>query len=110
MRNNEWIYENFYPEHEELFEKVEKALGFKLFLWQKYFVITGRFRRYGKTTAEILRELLTVDGKPIDYRKRPGSIEEDFYRRKTKEIQKKLKEAGIETRVIFWNDIDKKDT
>jgi len=108
VRDSTWIYENIYLEHEELFRKIEEALGFKLFLWQKYFILTGRFRRYGKTTAEILRELLNVDGVPIDYRCRPRDMKEKIYREETKKIQKKLKEAGIKTRIVFWDNADKR--
>ena len=53
MKNANWIYESVFPENEEMFKKIEAALGFKLFFWQKAYIITGQFRRYGKTTAEI---------------------------------------------------------
>lgn len=58
----EWIYAptNFSPELEKTFEAVEKALGFKLFIWQKTFIANTTYRRSGRTTAEILREFLTV--------------------------------------------------
>ena len=36
---------------------VEKALGYKLFFWQKTYIEKGAFRQYGETTAKILREL-----------------------------------------------------
>ena len=49
-----WLYRPIYPE-EEFLKKVEAALGFKLFIWQKAFIVTGAFRQYGATTAEILR-------------------------------------------------------
>ena len=32
-----WLYRPIYPE-EEFFKKVEAALGFKLFIWQKAFI------------------------------------------------------------------------
>ena len=85
MKNANWIYESVFPENEEMFKKIEAALGFKLFFWQKAYIITGQFRRYGKTTAEILKELLDVAGTPIDYTKRPSSSREDFYRREAAE-------------------------
>lgn len=106
--NANWIYESVFPENEEMFKKIEAALGFKLFFWQKAYIITGQFRRYGKTTAEILKELLDVAGTPIDYTKRPSSSREDFYRRETREIQERLHKAGIKTRVIFWSARDKR--
>ena len=97
MKNANWIYESVFPENEEMFKKIEAALGFKLFFWQKAYIITGQFRRYGKTTAEILKELLDVAGTPIDYTKRPSSSREDFYRRETREIQERLHKAGIKS-------------
>lgn len=108
MKNNEWIYRSVPPEYEGMFEKIEAALGFKLFIWQKTFIITGIFRQYGKTTAEILRELLDVAGTPIDYTTRPINERERFYRKETREIQERLHNAGIETRVIFWSVGDKR--
>ena len=38
----EWIYAptNFSPELEKTFAAVEKALGFKLFIWQKHLLPT----------------------------------------------------------------------
>lgn len=55
----EWIYAptNFSPELEKTFAAVEKALGFKLFIWQKTFIANTTYRRSGRTTAEILRDL-----------------------------------------------------
>ena len=103
MKNDDWIYRNAFPDYEEIFEKIEDAMGFKLFVWQKAFIVTGQFRQYGETTARILRELLDVTASPIDFTARPTSNREDFYRQEMKEIQEKLKTAGIETRIIFWN-------
>lgn len=108
MKNDDWIYRPIFPEYEELFGKIEAALGFKLFVWQKAFIITGHFRRYGKTTAEILRELLDVAATPIDYTTHPTSKAEEFYRHEIRKIQEQLHNAGIETRVIFWRAADKR--
>lgn len=46
------------PEWNKIFEEVEKALGFKLFHWQKTYVVGVGFRQWGSTTACILRDLL----------------------------------------------------
>ena len=73
-KNMDWIYRPINePDLENTLEAVEKALGFKLFVWQKTFIATGVFRQYGATTAKILRELLAVDARPLDYTTRPGS-------------------------------------
>ena len=92
----------FMPEHEILFEKIEAALGFKLFFWQKTFIIYGTFRRFGKTTAECIRDLVRTDLPPIDFTRYPRTPMEDFYRKEMVEIQKKLSAAGIKTRTIRW--------
>lgn len=91
----------FHPDEEKFFEAVEKALGFKLFVWQKTFIITGTFRRFGKTTAEALRELSNVSAPPIDYTLPPRNAREKFHRQTVIEIKEKLEKNGIETRKIL---------
>lgn len=106
-KGDSWIYRNPYPEYEELFKRIEAALGFNLFVWQKSFIVMGTFRQYGETTARILRELLDTEAAPLDYTRR-GNRREDFYRRELREIQERLKDAGIKTRVVFWSAGDKR--
>ena len=106
-KGNGWIYVNPYPEYEELFKRIEAALGFKLFTWQKSFIVLGHFRRYGETTAMILKELLDTEATPLDYTRRAESRREDFYRWELREIQECLKDAGIKTRAVFWRAADK---
>lgn len=106
--NYDMIYENPYPEYEELFKKVEAALGFKLYKWQKSYIVTKEFRWMGVTTAKILRELLNTEAEPLDFRKRAGSEYESFYRQEMGKMQTQLQNAGIKTRVIFRNDGDKR--
>lgn len=96
------------PEMESLFDRVENALGFRLFTWQKAYIERGTFRRYGKTTAEILRDLLSVNEPPIDYAGPPKSRMEDIYRREMRDIQYRLSAAGIPTRPVFWDRMQKK--
>lgn len=107
-KGDNWIYRNPYPEHEELFKRIEAALGFKLFVWQKTFIVMGAFRQYGETTAMILRELLKTDATPLNYTKKATSHMEKFYRQKLREIQEMLQNAGIKTRVVFWSEADKR--
>ena len=102
-KGNGWIYRNPFPEHEELFKRIEAALGFNLFVWQKSFIVMGHFRQYGETTARILRELLDTEAVPLDYTRRCMSHREDFYRQELRKIQERLKDAGIKTRVVFWS-------
>lgn len=107
---NDWIYRTFHtdPYMENKLETVEKALGFKLFIWQKTFITTGIFRQYGETTARILRDLLAIDDEPLDYSKRPGNIRADFYRSETRKIKEKLDAAGVITRTVFFTMSEKK--
>lgn len=104
-----WIYRplNSDPGLEKILREVEKALGFKLFIWQKTFIERGVFRQYGETTARILRDLLSVWEKPLDYTGFPGSKIEEFYRKETREIKEKLNGTGIETREVFFNQKEK---
>lgn len=102
-----WIYRPIYPE-EEFFKRVEAALGFRLFNWQKTFILTGKFRQYGATTAEILRELLNTKAEPLDYTKIPTNDRARFFRDELRKIQGELQRAGIETRVVFWSEKDKR--
>lgn len=99
-----WIYRplNTDPDTERKLEAVEKALGFKLFIWQKTFIERGVFRQYGETTARILKDLLDVKAQPLDYTEPCGSVRENFYRMETKSIKEKLDNAGIATRAVFF--------
>lgn len=99
-----WIYRplNTDPDLERKLEAVEKALGFKLFIWQKTFIEKGVFRQYGETTAEILKDLLDAKAQPLDYTEPCGSVREKFYRMETKHIKEKLDNAGIATRAVFF--------
>lgn len=108
----EWIYyilEEIYGIVD--FDAIEKALGFRLFAWQKDYIITGcayAGRRTGKTTAEILHQLLSVDEEPIDFSK-PAPIKRiDIIRQYYHDIWEKLHDAGIPMRPVFWSKNDKK--
>ncbi|MCR5404334.1 MAG: hypothetical protein K6E91_11040 [Butyrivibrio sp.] len=46
------------------FTEIEKALGFKLFIWQKTYITRGEWRQMGASTARSIRRLLQVD-KPL---------------------------------------------
>lgn len=107
----DWIYNPLYSpdaELEKTITKVETALGFKLFIWQKTFIERGVFRRYGATTAEILRDLLNVSALPLDYTKHMEPRGE-FYKRELREIKSKLDQAGIATRTVFFTKEEKRE-
>lgn len=103
------IYGNgIFPQYEKQFEAIEAALGFKLFTWQKAYIVSGNFRRYGATTAEILRDLMQVDSFPLDYTKKPTTQQEALYRGVLREIKQQLDDAGVPTREVFFNQQQKR--
>ena len=98
-----------FPEFEKQFEAIEAALGFKLFAWQKTYIANGNFRRYGATTAQILRELMQVDAFPLDYSIKPTTKREAWYRGFLREIKQQLDAAGVPTREVFFNQQQKRE-
>lgn len=108
----EWLYHSPFERDSWVdFDAVEKALGFRLFSWQKEFIDLGcgyADRRTGKTTAQILRQLLQIDEKPIDFSRPAPSKRIDVIRQYYRDIWEKLHDAGIEMRPVFWNKEDKK--
>lgn len=106
----ELIYgRQFAPDQEKMFDDIEKALGFRLFTWQKTYISMGEFRCFGKTTAECLKELLETEKEPLDYSKPWKNPREHIHREEMKRIKEKLDAAGIQTRIVFWNQIDKQE-
>lgn len=106
----ELIYgRQFAPDQEKMFDDIEKALGFRLFTWQKTYISMGVFRCFGKTTAECLKELLETEKEPLDYSKPWKNPREHIHREEMKRIKEKLDAAGIQTRIVFWNQIDKQE-
>ena len=87
---------------EEKLDDIEKALGFKLFVWQRTFIENGVFRQYGETTARILRELIDTE-KAVDFSKAPVDRRQDFYRKELLKIKQELDEAGIKTAPVARN-------
>lgn len=110
LKSSQWVYRSINaPSYEfgQTIRAVEKALGFRLFAWQKTYIAYGYFKQMGVTTAEILRELLNVSAEPIDYSRRAASESERFYRRELRKIKEKLDSAGIPTRTVFFSERDK---
>lgn len=107
-RMNNIYGEGMFPlDEEKFFEAIEKSLGFKLFVWQKTFIKSGEFRRYGETTAKVLRELFRYDAPPIDFILPAHSVREKIYRAELLEIKRKLNENGIRTREVFTSKKEK---
>lgn len=103
--------------NEELLERIERGLGFKLYEWQKEYIL-GRLntspcgRLQGKTTAHILRQLFAMPTTlylPTDIRLLKCVVDEHhttsyyrFYREMALEIAERLlRNERIVTRPII---------
>ena len=95
------------PKWDDLFEKVEKALGFKLFYWQKTYILKSECRHSGQTTACVLKELLNTKASPIDYTRSADTKRGNFHRMVLLEVKEKIDKAGIKTREVFCSMKDK---
>lgn len=82
-----------YPEYEEMFQKIEKALGFKLFTWQKTFLIVGEYRRIGDTTARSIKQLL--EDREINLQIPPRNARQRFEQKELLKIYDQLKPTGL---------------
>jgi len=99
---------------EKQIEEVEKALGIKLYICQKDYILNGNVacpneRCTGHTTAYCIKLLLT-EGEPIklwdweqmarlaDYKRNNTYV--DFFRNFIAENYERLKRAGIKTRLV----------
>lgn len=108
-----WIfnYSNIVAKHD--WDMIEKALGFKLFVWQKMWVddlcdVYGQ-RRTGKAVADCLKMLLAGDmSEPIDMSMPPTNAQNRAFRDTLQDIKKKLDEAGVETRTVLFSFAEKK--
>lgn len=59
------------PTLDELFSKINEALGIELWIWQKTYMTMGTYRQMGATTAQCLRVLLFSETTPLDYSSPP---------------------------------------
>lgn len=96
----DWIFSTPPFSNEYDWDKIEKALGFKLFYWQKAYIQIGEFRNFGKTTANVLRDLLYITPGigPIEICK---SVTNSSKIRMYREFYEKLTEAGIPCRDLL---------
>ncbi len=93
---------------EEMIPLIEKALGFKLYDWQRAYLLEEQHskpkeRASGRTTAYIVKLLLT-NHEPIDikfhamrYKDHQGVHYTDFFRNFMREIDEKLTNVGLPT-------------
>lgn len=93
------------------FDAVEKALGFKLFGYQKSYILGQGFRQMGRTTSEILRMLFDKKqyDNPIDFINPPRGRQKLIFRQQFRDIWEKLHDNGIEMRPVFWSQKDKEE-
>lgn len=107
----EWIYHTPKENYGIVdFDDVEKALSFRLFGWQKSYILHQGFRRMGRTTAEILQMLFDKEqyDNPIDFSEPPRDNRLRIFRQAFRDIWERLRDAGIEMRPVFWSIEDKK--
>lgn len=97
------------PKWDSLFEEVENALGFKLFYWQKTYILKDCYRRSGGTTAMVLKRLLDTEADPIDYSRPASNKKSDFIRKDLLRIKEKLDKAGIKTREVWSSATEKNE-
>lgn len=121
--DNNYIYRDCGNEEEnQKMHLIEKALGFKLFFWQKTYITRGCFRQTGRTTAIIIR-ILTQGTKPVDLSndravkeyltidcpKYSTGLSGEVFKREVKKIHEKLVRAGIKTNPVFYTKEDKEN-
>ena len=113
---SEFFKINPYREHvfraplESWFAAVEEALGFKLFFWQKTYIERGVFRCFGKTTAEILRDLSQINQPPLDLRRyRTKNMRAQLYYNELLRMKETLDVAGVPTREVWTCESDHRE-
>lgn len=97
----DWIYADIYTSECD-FSKIEEALGFRLFTWQKAYILMGKFRMYGETTAKVVKTLIDPPmlNTPIDFSKPPITKADDYFRKELVRIKSLLDEHGVLTREV----------
>ncbi len=96
----DWIYAPVVPIEQEI-KIIEKALGYKLFVWQKSLIYSGMLRRTGKTTAWVIRRLLYEDDIYIGFKyEKP---EDRFENKELLKIAVLLKDTGLIKAKIHLN-------
>lgn len=94
------IYAPVVPIEQEI-KIIEKALGYKLFVWQKSLIYSGMLRRTGKTTAWVIRRLLYEDDIYIGFEyEKP---EDRFENKELLKIAELLKDTGLIKAKIHLN-------
>ena len=84
----------------DLIKRIEKALGFRLFLWQKTLILHGSFRQLGSTTATCVRKLIRIKDSGVIKLAVPRSTLEHFEQRELMRVKTLLDKEGIKTNRI----------
>lgn len=84
----------------DLIKRIEKALGFRLFLWQKTMILHGSFRQLGSTTATCVRKLIRIKDSGVIKLAVPRSTLEHFEQRELMHVKTLLDKEGIKTNRI----------
>lgn len=108
----EWLYHSRFERDSWVdFDAVEKALGFRLFGYQKSYILRQGFCQMGRATSEILQMLFDKDqyNNPIDFTYPPINKPNAIFRQQFRDLWEKLHNAGIEMRPVFWSAEDKKN-
>lgn len=77
---------------EQWFRDVEKALGFRLLYWQKYYILYGEMHMTGQTTAQILRDLFHKNTDAPKVTSKASAM----YANEFKQMRTLLQKKGIE--------------
>lgn len=88
----DWIYAPDVLNEPEI-KIIEKALGFKLFVWQKSLIYSGELRRIGHTTAWAIRQLLFENSIYIGFGYQKPK--EKFEDKELIKIARLLKDTGL---------------
>ncbi len=96
----DWIYAP-YILYEQETKILEKALGYKLFIWQKSLIFSGMLRRTGKTTAWVIRRLLYEDDIYIGFKYEDPELR--FENKELLKIAELLKDTGLIKAKIHLN-------
>lgn len=90
-----------YVLYEQETKIIEKALGYKLFIWQKSLIFSGVLRRTGKTTAWVIRRLLYEDDIYIGFKYENPEVR--FENKELLKIAELLKDTGLIKAKIHLN-------
>lgn len=94
---------DMFDEKGEQIRLIEKALGFRLFIWQKTLIMNNTLRYTGLTTAECVRTLIRKTSSGVIKLAVPRNNRERFENEELVRIKKLLDAEGVPTnRIEFY--------